>query len=356
MSIQIGERKIGDGEPCFITLEAGPTHDGLETAVKLIQASAESGADAVKFQMLDANKLVADKQQLFSYDVLLDRDTGATETVSEPLYDILSRRQLKPEEWREVKQEADRAGIAFFATVGFEDEVEFLAELGCDSIKIASADLNHYPLLELAAKSGMLVQLDTGNGTLGEVEAAVDVLEQKGCNRILIHQCPSGYPAHLDSIHLNMIKTLKQMFPYPAAFSDHTPGWEIDIAAVAIGADLLEKTISLDRTTRSVEHIFSVEPATAADFVNSIRDVETAIGSHRRYMTPEQKQNRMAVRRSAFVNKPIQTGEILKAADIEFRRPGFGIDPTHLESLVGRKVLNDLDPARPLKWSEIEDQ
>ena len=173
---------------------------------------------------------------LFEYGVLVDRETGATEKVSEPLYDILKRRSLEAGEWRELKNHADSSGIRFFATVGFDEEVALMEEIGCHSIKIASGDVNHWPLIRRAARTGVCLQLDTGNSTLEEIEAAVDVALAEDNANIIIHHCPSGYPAPLEGNNLNVIKTLKRRFSYPIAFSDHTPGWEMTLVAMALGA------------------------------------------------------------------------------------------------------------------------
>ena len=304
--VRFGNRQVGDGQPCFITYEAGPTHSGLDSAKRLASLAAEAKADAIKFQVLDPDRLVSDRKQLFTYEVLADRDSGARETVSEPLYDILCRRALNKDEWRTLKRHCDGLGLAFFATVGFEDEIELLEELNCDSIKIASADVNHTPLLRRAAKSGMCLQLDTGNATIGEIEAAVDLIRGEGNENIIIHHCPSGYPARLESINLNVIPTLKRMFPYPVAYSDHTPGWDMDLAAVALGANLVEKTISEDRATRSVEHIMSIEPAEMTQFIAVIRDLEIAMGSPRRMMSPAEVEKRNANRRSVHLRRDLK--------------------------------------------------
>lgn len=341
--LSIGGKKIGPGAPCFITFEAGPTHDGVPSAKRLIDHAARAGADAIKFQIFDADRLVADRKQLFSYKVLVDRETGELEEVSEPLFDILMRRQLNADQWREVKAHADSAGLAFFSTVAFEEDIELVSELGCDSIKIASADVNHFPLLRQAARTGISIQLDTGNSTLGEIEKAVDVIRDEGNDKIIIHQCPSGYPARLESINLNVLSTLRQMFGLPVAFSDHTPGSEMDIAAVAIGADLVEKTITEDKTTRSVEHVMSLEPAEMASFVNLIRDVETALGSTRRVMTREERQKALAVRRSVFLSEPGRAGQKLRDLKVDFRRPGFGIAPDQYEELLDLVLLTDME-------------
>lgn len=334
MTVHFGARRVGDGEPCFITYEAGPTHDGLPSAKRLVKLAKDAGADAVKFQILDPDRLVADKKQLFSYEILADKATGRLETVEEPLYDILCRRSMSHNEWRELKAYCDELGLAFFATIGFDEEIALLESLHCDSIKIASADINHFPLIRKAARTGMCIQLDTGNASLGEVEQAVDVVRSEGNENIIIHQCPSGYPARLESINLNIIRTLKQMFPYPAAFSDHTPGWEMDVAALAMGANLLEKTITEDRATRSVEHVFSLEPHEMRQFVQTIRDVEVAFGTNRRLMHAEELTKRQRIRRSVYLAQPVEAGQRLDQVAVEFRRPGFGIAPDQYESML----------------------
>ena len=352
--ITIGNKKIGDGEPCFITYEAGPTHDGVESAKRLIKYAANSGADAIKFQIFDPARLVADKKQLFSYGVLKDRATGEIETIEEPLYDLFVRRSLTNDQWKEVKKYSDICGLAFFATVGFDDEIDLLEELDCDSIKIASADVNHYPLLRRAAKTGMCIQLDTGMATLGEIEAAIDIILVEGNENIIIHQCPSGYPARLESINLNIIPTLKQMFPYPVAFSDHTPGVEMDIAAVALGANLVEKTITEDRMTRSVEHVMSIEPCEMKHFIQTIREVEIALGTKRRELHVEEKNKRDQIRRSIFLKSDVQVGQMLSECDVEFRRPGFGIAPDRYETLLSSVIKKKLKAGDMISMNDLE--
>lgn len=354
--VKFGEQKVGDGEPRFITFEAGPTHDGLKSAKRLVTLAAETGADAIKFQIFDPDRLVADKKQPFSYDVLTDRETGKTETITEPLYDILCRRCLSEDEWREVKRHSDSLGLAFFATVGFEDDIDLLVELGCDSIKIASADVNHFPLIRQVARTGMCIQMDTGNATLGEIEAAVDIIREESNNNIIIHQCPSGYPARLESINLNIIPTLKRLFPYPVAFSDHTPGWEMDIAAVALGANLLEKTITEDRTTRSVEHIFSLEPQEMQAFIKKIREVEVALGNPRRILCQAEKEKRLNVRRSVYLKESVKKGQKFGGAIVEFRRPGFGISPDVYESFVEYRFLADLSAGHMVRLGDLTNE
>ena len=353
MSFEIGSRLIGEGQPCFVTFEAGPTHDGLDTAKALVRAAASAGADAIKFQILDPERLVADRSQLFSYEILVDRSTGKTAEKSEPLYDILKRRSLARNEWRELKSFSDSLGLAFFATVSFESDIDFLEEIGCESIKIASGDVNHFPLIQYAARTGISLQLDTGNSTVGEIEAAVDVISRAGNDKIIIHHCPSGYPARREGINLRVIQTLRAMFPYPIAFSDHTPGWDMDIAAICLGANMVEKTITLDRTIPSVEHIMSIEGTDIPRFVNVVRDIEAAFGSPRRIMQEAEIRKRDMVRRSAFIKRDMRAGERLTISDIDFRRPGLGIPPSEVGRILDKVLAMDKRSGEILSYEDL---
>jgi sialic acid synthase SpsE len=352
----IGKREIGDGTPCFVVYEAGPTHDGLDRAIDLARLAAEAGADAVKYQILDPDRLVADRKQLLSYDILVDRVSGRTETVSEPLYDILARRSMPQSDWRKLKQHCDKLELAFFATVGFPDEVEFLEEIGCHSVKIASADINHYPLIRYAAQRLPSIQIDTGNATIGEVEAAVDVIRRAGRDEIVIHHCPSGYPARLESINLRIIPTLKTMFDLPIAYSDHTPGWDMDIAAIALGANMVEKTITHDRATKSVEHMFSLEPADMAAFVRAVRELEIALGATRKRLSETELANRVAIRRSAHVRRAVRAGDAFDMDTIEFRRPGRGIAPDAVEQYLGMRYARDMKAGQIVHPADLTGQ
>lgn len=353
--IRFGERAVGDGHPVFVTFEAGPTHDGVETAKALIAHAASAGADAIKFQILDPDRLISDKKQLFTYQILIDKATGKTETVSEPLYDIMCRRALSESQWLEVKEHADRAGIAFFATIGFPEEVEMMERFGCDSIKIASADITHYPLIRKAAQTGMCLQIDTGNATLGEVEQAVEVILREGNRNIIIHHCPTDYPAKLTGINLNIIKTLKMMFPFPVAFSDHSPGHDMDIAAVALGANLVEKTITLDRTQRSVEHIMSLEPPEMNAFVCLMRELPVVFGSARRTMSPEERARTMFMRRSIFAAQDLAAGQRISEELLDSRRPGHGISPSQIERVLGRTLRRMVKRGQMLNWDDLDE-
>jgi len=352
-SVRIDDTYICDEAPCFITFEAGPTHEGVESAKRLAKYAKEAGGNAIKFQIFDALRLVADPDLPFTYQVLADIKTGKVETITEPLRDILVRRQMTMGEWREVKRYCDDIDLAFFATACFPEDVDFLVEIGCQSIKIASADVNHIPFIRHVARTGLCVQLDTGMASLGEVELAVDAIHAEGNHNIIIHHCPSGYPAYLESINLRVIRTVKELFGCPVAFSDHSVGWDMDIAALAVGANMLEKTITEDRTTRSVEHVMSLEPHDMRRFVELIRDMEVALGSVRRVLADDERKKRNAIRRSLHVVSDLPVGHVLTESDIDYRRPGDGITPDRLPEVLSRPLVVEKTAGQRLEWGNL---
>jgi N,N'-diacetyllegionaminate synthase len=351
--VKIGDTEVGDGMPTFITFEAGPTHNGLESAKRLVKYASEAGGNAIKFQIFDPDELVADKSLMYSYEVLVDKDSGKTETVTEPLYDIFKRRSMTEGSWRELKSYADSFGLTFFATIGDESGLALVKSIGCHSIKIASADVNYLPWLRKVANLGVSLQLDTGNATFGEIEKAVDVIRAEGDSGIIIHNCPSGYPAHLDSINLNMLPNLKKIFKCPVAYSDHSPGEIMDVAAIALGANLVEKTITENKMTRSVEHVMSIEPHEMKIFVDTIRNVERALGEPRRIMTEHEQQKRLNVRRSTILDEYVPAGSKLSSAKVKFKRPGYGIAPDHYESMINMTFNKDLPKGHVLSVHDL---
>ena len=338
--LMFATRVIGDQHPCYIVLEAGPTHYGLESALALVDAAAASGADAIKFQIGDAKRLIPDPDVMFTYTYLVDKHTGETAVCTESLQEILLRRQLTTEEWRTVAARCREKGITFFATAFNVEDFELFQDIGVDCVKICSGDISYHHILREAAKYPWVVQIDTGSATIGEVADAVEVLEQAGTSRIIINHCPSGYPANLESVHLRVLTSLRTLFPYPVAFSDHNPGSTMDIAAVALGCNMLEKTITLDRTIRSPEHIMSLEPDEIVNFIHTIRDVETALGSPRRLKTPEERKAFPTGRRSLTARMDIPAGTVLTQEHLDYARPGDGLPPSLDTLLIGRRTVH----------------
>jgi sialic acid synthase SpsE len=351
MRVQIGNRWCGHDAPVFVVFEVGPTHTGLDSARRLIEVAAEAGADAIKFQILDTDRLVGDKTIDITYKAL---DLGGrAEDVTEHLDTILRRRELSRVEWTDLKRYADKCGITFFATVDYPETLALVQEMGCHAVKVASGDVNHHGWLAEVAATGIPIMVDTGASTLGEIERAVEVVTGAGNDQIIIHHCPSGYPAHLESINLRIIPTLRTMFEFPIAFSDHSPGWDMDIAAVALGACMIEKTLTLDRHQRSAEHIMSLEPAEAAPFVRAIRELEIALGRPRRVVTEAEARGKVKARRSLFAARDLRRGERLTADGVDWRRPGTGITPPEARYALGRPLARDVRAGVMLNWEDL---
>jgi sialic acid synthase SpsE len=195
--------------------------------------------------------------------------------------------------------------------VDFPETLALAVTLGCRALKVCSGDVTHLAWIRAVARAGLPVLLDTGNATLGEIEQAVDAVWATGQRALVIHHCPSGYPARLESVNLRVIPSLRQFFPsVPIGFSDHTPGWDMDVAAVGLGANQVEKTLTLDRAQAGPEHAFSLEPAEAAAFVQAIRDLERALGSPRRILTEAEALAKAGARRSLFAIRDLAVGVV----------------------------------------------
>ena len=354
--IRFGNTKVGQDQSCFIVFEAGATHNGFENALTLVDMAAQAGADAIKFQKFDPHQLFADPDLVFPYTVLKDRETGETEVVHEKHLEQRKRMDFTHDQWREVKKRCDQRGIQFFATVGDIDAVNLMAELGASCLKVCSGDVNHFPLIEYICKTvpQASLQLDIGSATLAEVERAVDFALSLGQDRISINHCPTGYPASAEHVNLNILVTLKRVFGCPVAFSDHSPGVEMDVAALCLGADILEKTITLDRTTRSPEHIMSLEPGEFAGFVRTIRTVEAARGAARRYLGPDELKYRKKARRGVYAARDLEPGQVLTQDDLAYKRPQAGLGPDQAGLVLGRILRVARRANQPIGLDDVE--
>jgi len=344
---QIGSTPVGSTHPLYITFEAGPTHTGLASAMRLVDVAATAGVNGIKFQLFDPDKLIADKSLEFSYQVL-DED-GNLRPLTSNLYDLFVSRSLSSKDWSTLAKHILASGLDFICTAGSPDEVDFLLDLGCTSIKVASSDLTYVQLLEHISTKNVNVQVDTGSGDITEISSAIQAIILNGNNNLIIHHCPTGYPATPDNVHLSMIRSLIHLFPtIPIAFSDHSPGIHMDIAAVSLGASMIEKTITESRTTQSVEHAFSLEPSEAPNFVSSLRDLQRAFGNGSRVLSSSQLSVRSDNRRGAYSRRSMTKGELLTVADIAFKRPQKGMTPIEAANALPRVLNTDILADTPI--------
>ena len=351
-NVKFGSKEINHSSKVLIVFELGPTHRGYQSAKKLIKAAAKSGADAVKFQIFNAEKLVSDKNQIFQYEILKNKNTNQLIKKKKSLFKILKERMLNNREWIKLKKYCDTLGLIFFATVAFEEDLIFLKKIKCPSIKIASADINHHQLIEKAAKMGFVIQLDTAMATLHELKSAIRVIEKKSNKKIIIHHCPTGYPAKINDININNLIYLKNTFNYPIAFSDHSSGYDIDIMAVTVGAKIIEKTLTENRKFKNPEHAMSIEINEAKKFVLKIKQTETALGKEITNFKIN-KKNKMMIRRSIFLEQNASKGTKLKNLKIIYRRPGLGIGPDLYNKFKSKKLKYDLSKNYMLKLKDL---
>jgi N,N'-diacetyllegionaminate synthase len=318
----------------LIIAEAGVNHNGeLARARALIDAAAAAGADRVKFQTFDADQLVTSSAAKASYQA---RATGADESQ----HAMLRRLQLSRAMHVELIAHCKARAIQFFSTAFDLESIRLLAELGADSFKIPSGEITNLPYLRAVGNYGRPVFLSTGMSDLAEIQAALAALEQSGTPRsqITVLQCTTEYPAPMAEVNLRAMLTIREACGVAVGYSDHTAGIEIAIAAVALGASVIEKHFTLDRNLPGPDHQASLEPAELGALVKAIRNVESALGNGVKQPTPSELKNRPIARKSIVASRAITAGEILSADNLTAKRPGSGVSPMRWDELLGRRA------------------
>ena len=343
---KIGNKKIGPKKKLFITFECGPTHTGFESAKKLIEKAAKSNADAIKFQIFKPQNLFSDKKYKIKYKVLNKRNRLISKSTS--VYKLFEKRWLGYESFSELKKIADKNKIFFFPTIGDEEGLEFVKKNNCKSIKIASSDLNYHQLISKASNLNINIQIDTGNSTFKEISDAIRIIKKKHSN-IIIHYCPSGYPSSVKSTNLRHIPLLKKKFNLPIAYSDHFLGENFNHIALALGANLIEKTITENKYIKSVEHSMSLEIKELNSFVENLRTADQMLNSKLYFLDTKEIKNRLINRRSAYAARNLIKGSFISKSDIIFLRPGIGIAPNEINSYINRKLKKKISKGELIK-------
>jgi N,N'-diacetyllegionaminate synthase len=321
-----------------IIAEAGVNHNGdIGLAKKLITAAAEAGADFVKFQTFTAKNLVSALAPKAEYQKM------ATEG-SESQLEMLQKLELSREDHTVLIEECRANGIGFFSTAFDFQSFDLLIELGClEQIKIPSGELTNLPLLRYVSRFGKPLMLSTGMANLGEIEAAIEAIEVAGTQRHLITvlHCTTEYPTPMEDVNLRAMVAMKQAFGVNTGYSDHTPGIEIPIAAVALGATVIEKHFTLDRNLPGPDHKASLEPNELKAMVEGIRNVERALGDGVKRPSPSELKNKPIARKSIVAIRPIFAGETFSAENIGAKRPGTGLSPMLWDEVVGQTATKD---------------
>ena len=316
----------------LIIAEAGVNHNGdMALAHKLVDAAAEGGADLVKFQTFSAEALVAKDAPKADYQKRLTAG-------DENQFGMLKRLELSPANHQALMDRCRERGIGFFST-GFDlSSLDFLEGLGFTRHKVPSGEITNYPYLRKMGSFGKEVLLSTGMADLGEIEAALRVLEEAGTPRekVIVLHCTTEYPTPMGEVNLRAMRAIGEAFGVRVGYSDHTPGIEIPIAAVAMGATVIEKHFTLDRNLPGPDHQASLEPSELKEMVRAIRNVEVALGDGIKKPTPSELKNRLVARKSIVAVGAIRKGELFTQDNLGSKRPGSGLSPMELPALIGR--------------------
>jgi N-acetylneuraminate synthase len=343
--VKIADRWIGEGEPCFIIAEAGSNHNGsLEQAKRLIDVAVQAGADAVKFQLFRASKIY-------------NKDAGKSDylKLDKPIYDIIAEMEM-PYEWLpELADQARRQGIIFLSSVFDEESLEQLDPY-VPAYKIASYEMTHIPLLRRIANKGKPVILSTGAANLEEVDESVEAFLDTGNKDLMLMQCTASYPAPLASLNLRAIPTMHEAFHLPVGFSDHSREPLVGpMAAVALGASLVEKHFTLSNQLPGPDHPFSVEPDELRQMVEKIRELEQSLGTGYKTVQTEESELRAFARRSIFAVANIASGEFISPGNVGVLRSGQlepGLEPKYYDQIMGKTATRNLASGSPILHSD----
>ena len=344
----VNARAIGDDAPVFVVAEAGVNHNGdPEQARRLIDAAKEAGADAVKFQTFRSDALVSRHAPKAAYQRATTGDDGTQA-------EMLARLELSLEQHVDLRDRCVKQGLVFFSAPFDEASVEALAELGVSLYKVPSGEITNLPLLARIASKGKPVILSTGMSTLDEVAAAVASIRGAGDPPLALLHCVSAYPAPIEEMNLRAMSTLRDRFGCPVGLSDHTLGIAVALGAVARGAAIVEKHLTLDKALPGPDHRASLEPGEFAELVRGIRAIEASLGDGDKRPMPCEADVRRVARKSLVAARALRAGEILTSDAVAIKRPGTGIPPSALASVLGRRVRRDVLADEVLDWVMLE--
>ena len=318
----------------YIIAEAGVNHNGsFETACKMVDAAKAAGVDCIKFQTFKSNKLVSSYARKAEYQKSTTGDGSQA--------DMLKKLELSFDQFRELKEYCDKAEITFLSTPFDFDSIAFLDSIDMPFWKIPSGEVTNYPYLAALARTGKPVVMSTGMCDMNEIGAAIKVLKEYGTKEIKLLHCNTEYPTPFEDVNLKAMQTMRDVFGLEVGYSDHTKGIAVPVAAVALGAVIIEKHFTLDRNMEGPDHKASLEPGELAEMVMSIRQIEKALGSGDKSPSPSEKKNITVARKSIVAKKCIHAGEELTENNITVKRPGNGISPMLWPEVLGTKAIRD---------------
>ena len=335
----------------IIIAEAGVNHNGdMNKAKALIDVAAQAKVDYIKFQSFKAKKLVSPDAPKAAYQKQNFQDGDNNQ------FKMLKRLELSLENHKELIRYCNLKGVNFLSTAFDEEGLEFLDELGVDCFKIPSGEITNFPYLQKLTKFEKPIILSTGMSNMLEIGAALNVLEKKyKRSDITVLHCNTEYPTPMKHVNLKAMLSIKKNFNVEVGYSDHTLGIEVPIAAVAMGAKVIEKHFTLDRNLPGPDHKASLEPDELIAMVKAIRNIEFAMsGDGVKKASSSEYKNINIARKSIHINKPLKAGSIIREADLIALRPGDGISPMEWNNIIGRRLINDCIPFHKIKWSDFK--
>lgn len=344
-TIKIGSRVIGSDAPCFIVAEIGANHNRqFDIAKRLIDAAVQAGADAVKFQS-------------FTVENWLSKDFTdfPTMTREKDLHSVLKSTELPYDMYARIAAYCSQQGIICFSTPSHRTDVDKLYELGAPAFKFGAVQVTDLPTIAHAARYGRPIILSGGASDMSEVMQAVETVLDTGNDQLALLHCTSLYPCQdYNLLNLNVLHSLQTMFDFPIGYSDHTlDPVVVPVAAVAMGAKIIEKHVTLDRSMPGPDHPFALEPAELSSMVSAIRKTEQSLGDTYRRLLPEEAEIARLGRRSLVATCNIKAGEVIQEEDLTIKRPGTGIEPRHLSLIVGRVARRDIKANHVLTWDMV---
>jgi pseudaminic acid synthase len=348
--IKILNKTIGSGNPTYIISELSANHlHNLDYALKIVEASALAGVDAVKVQTLTPDTMTIDSDKP---DFIVN---GGTLWDGRKLYDLYSETPL-PYEWHEpIFNKCKELGLHYFSTPYDVTSLKFLDQFDLPAFKISSFEIHDIPLIREVAKRGKPIIISTGIAEINDINEAVIACESVGNDQIALLKCTSAYPAPYKQMNLATIPNLRETFNVVTGLSDHSQGIEVSIASVAIGASIIEKHVTLDRSLGGPDAEFSLEPHELVKLVSSIRNVEQAIGNISYEISNKTKNNRERFGRSLYFVEDIKKGELITNINMRSIRPGFGLSPKYYDDVLGKRALVDIEKATAVTWNLIHD-
>jgi len=328
----------------FIIAEAGVNHNGsLALAYQLVDAAKESGADAIKFQTFKSEKLVSKYAEKANYQ-------KATTKTDDNQLEMIKKLEISFDDFERIKQYCDKKGIMFLSTPFDNESIDFLDSL-VKIFKIPSGEIINYPYLRHIAEKKKPIIMSTGMANLCEVEEAINIIKEVDLNvDISILHCTTNYPTPYKGVNLKAMLTLASAFKVPVGYSDHTMGIEVPIAAVAMGAKIIEKHFTLDKNMSGPDHKASLEPDELKEMVKAIRNIEMALGNGIKKPNNSENEIMKVARKSLVATRNLKKGEIVKEPDIDIKRPGTGILPRFHKIIIGMKLAKDINQDEPFEW------